>query len=458
MGRRSASPNARVSTSRFGLPRCWVPVFLLWGMLGSGLVPTPLSAQPLVVISCPRPEGITGDLRHPMAAVRYLADDLLEGRLSGTVGERCAAEYIAREFARIGLLPGGMGTGAIGGGYLLPVSLRSAVNQHAPEGVGMNVVGILPGSDPTLREEAIVIGAHHDHLGRGEFFGSLATADDPPGSIHNGADDNASGVGVLLAVAEALAQAPPLARSVLFVTFTGEELGLLGSAAFVEQSPLPPGRIVAMLNMDMVGRLEGRPLIVNGTGTAEEWGAILDAVEGEIGIELLRAPEGFGPSDHTSFYIRDIPVLHLFTNVHAQYHRPDDSWELVDQEGMDRVAEVVLRITEEVANAPSRLTVIPGVGAPSGNVTGGDRAYLGTVPDFAPVEFGVRLSGVTAGSPGALAGLEAGDILVGLGSFVLADLYALTEALERLAPGTEVEAVVLRGGRELRFQVLLGSR
>jgi len=419
--------------------------------VASGLV-FPDGALAQQRITCPAPEGIVGDLSHPFAAVRYLSDDLLGGRLSGTVEERCTAEYVAREFRRIGLLPGGTG-----GGFLQAVSLQSVINPHAPLGQGMNVIGILPGSDPTLRGEAIVVGAHHDHLGSGEAFGSLADPSSLP-AIHNGADDNASGVGAVLALAERLASVTPPARSVIFVTFSGEEFGLLGSSQYVQAPTVPLDRTVAMVNLDMVGRLGDQPLIVNGTGTAEEWGVLLDSLEVAEGLPLARSPDGFGPSDQTSFYARDIPSLHLFTNVHGEYHQPSDDWELVDRVGLERVVAFLEGLVLAVANRPSAITFIAGAGSPPGDVQGGYGAYLGTIPDFAPVEYGVKLSGVSGGSPAEAAGMRAGDVLIRLGDFEVEDLYALTDALRVLAPGTEVEVSFLREGEELRVRLVLGER
>ena len=403
--------------------------------------------------TCPAPASVVGDLDESMAAVRYLADDALEGRLSGTAGEQCAAEYIALEFERIGLAPGGDA-----GGYLQPIDLQSVASAHVPGGTGTNVIGILEGSDPALRDQAIVLGAHHDHLGHGEVFGSLAGPEDGDDDIHNGADDNASGVGALIAVAEALASSPP-ARTVVFVTFSGEEFGLIGSANYARDPTVPLERTVAMLNMDMVGRLGVDPLIVNGTGTAEEWGAILDSVEAEFGVPLARSPDGYGPSDHTSFYAQGLPVLHFFTNVHGEYHRPGDHWDLVDREGLERVVELVESVLRRVADRPERLVYIAGAGTPpEEQTTGGYGAYLGTVPDFAPVDFGVRLSGVSGGSPAEEAGMRGGDVLIGLGGFEIADLYKLTDALRALEPGTEVDAVFLRDGEEVTVQVTLRER
>jgi membrane-associated protease RseP (regulator of RpoE activity) len=213
-----------------------------------------------------------------------------------------------------------------------------------------------------------------------------------------------------------------------------------------------------MLNMDMVGRLEDNPLIVNGTGTAEEWSQILDSFEDHGGIPLARSPDGFGPSDHTSFYARDIPVLHFFTNVHGEYHRPADHWELIDQAGLERVTTLVEGILRIVADQPVPLVHIAGAGTPPEEQTGGYGAYLGTIPDFTPVDFGVLLSGVSGGSPAEEVGLQVGDILIRLGSFEIEDLYVLTEALQILEPGTEVEATFLRDGQEVTVLVTLRER
>ncbi|MBX6366326.1 MAG: M20/M25/M40 family metallo-hydrolase, partial [Gemmatimonadetes bacterium] len=319
---------------------------------------------------------MTKGLVQPKAAIRYLADDRLGGRLAGSADERCAGDYIAAEFRRIGLEPAGDG-----GTYFQSLPLASAVNPHAPPGEGRNVVGLLRGSDPTLAAEAVVIGAHYDHLGHGGF-GSLA-----PGSteVHNGADDNASGVGALLAVAERLAAGVRPARSVVFVAFTGEEEGLLGSAYYAAHPVVPLEKTRAMLNMDMVGRLGTQPLLVNGTGTAVEWAGVVESAAAREGVPIAEKADGYGPSDQTSFYARDVPVLHFFTNVHGDYHKPSDDWEKIDFAGVERVARVVARVAAEVAGRAQALTVVRGVGAPPTQSSGGGYgAYLGTVPDFTP--------------------------------------------------------------------------
>lgn len=410
-----------------------------------------LAAAPAAAQECPPLPG--PEASHPAAAVRYLADDALEGRMAGGPGERCAGEYIAAELARLGLEPAGEN-----GTWFQPVPLASAVNPHAPGGTGRNVVGLLPGADPALREEAVVVGAHYDHLGRGESF---SLAPDARGFVHNGADDNASGVAALLAIARSLAEGPRPARTAVFVAFTGEELGLLGSAAYTANPAVPLADTRAMLNLDMVGRLGAGPLLVYGTGTAEELEALVVAAGAAEGVELLRHPDGYGPSDHTSFYARDVPVLHLFTNVHGDYHRPSDDWEKVDVEGVARVGALGARIVREVAARPAALTLRRGAGTPpaaGGGSRSGYGAYLGTVPDFTPVEHGVRLSGVRTGSPAEQAGLRAGDVIVAMDDDEVADLHAYTAALRARGPGREVRITVLRGGARVTVRAVLGTR
>ena len=397
---------------------------------------------------CPDPRALTRGFVELLATVRYLSDDALEGRLAGSPGEQCAGDYIAARFQQLGLRGAGPD-----GSYFQDVPLASIVNPHASGDSGRNVLAVLDGADPRLRDEYIVIGAHYDHLGRGSM-GSLAP--DSP-AIHNGADDNASGVAALLRAAALLRDRPRPARSVVFMAFTGEELGLLGSAHFTRAPTVPLERVRAMLNLDMVGRLSAGPLIVYGVETAAEWRVVLQAEAQRHGLTLALRGEGYGPSDHTSFYLSDIPVLHFFTNTHADYHRPSDDWQKIDVDGLERVAQLVASVTRSLATPATVLTLRRGAGQPP-RMGGGYGAWLGTVPDFQPVERGVLLSGVTAGSPGDAAGLRRGDILIRLGNHEIKDLDAFTEALRAHKPGDEVEVVVIRDAREVRLRAVLGRR
>lgn len=408
-----------------------------------------LAAPALHAQACPDAAALTRGVPAPLAYVRYLADDALQGRMAGTASERCAGDYIAAQFQRLGLRPAGDS-----GTYFQSLPLASAINPHAPGGTGRNVVALLPGTDPA--GDAVVIGAHYDHLGHGGQF-SMAPGDT---SVHNGADDNASGVAVLIDLARRLSAGPKLRRGIVFVAFTGEEEGLLGSAFYAAHPAVPLDRTRAMLNLDMVGRLGAGPLIVYGVETAEEWTAMVDSAAAAESVTVRGGGDGFGASDQTSFYARDLPVLHFFTNVHADYHRPGDDWEKLDSAGLRHVASIVERVARGVAERPAPLTfrrVAPRPQAAAAQ-TPGYGAYLGTIPDFTPVPDGVKLSGVRAGSPAEQAGIRAGDVLVKLGGMEVHDLQGMTDALRAHKPGDVVQVDVLRDGRRVTLTATLGTR
>ncbi|MFW6200643.1 MAG: M28 family peptidase, partial [Gemmatimonadota bacterium] len=337
-----------------------------------------------------------------------------------------------------------------------------------------NVVGLLPGSDPELRDEWIGLGAHYDHLGLG---GEGSLAPDEYGSIHNGADDNASGTAAIVEAARILRQGPALGRSVLFIGFTGEEKGLWGSSYYVQDPLHPLDRTVAMLNLDMVGRLEEGDLTVLGTGTAEEWESMVSTANSEQSspLPVSYVPDGYGASDHSSFYSQGIPVLHFFTNTHADYHRPSDDFDKVDVPGTQRVAGLVAEVTRDLAGtagsgagrmaaAPAELTVIrddnPHGGGGNGDPGGvqGYGPYLGTVPDMTPSEGGVRLTGVRGGSPAEEAGIREGDVVVEFAGREITDLYSYTYALQAHEPGDTVEIVVERNGERVSLTAILEER
>ena len=332
-----------------------------------------------------------------------------------------------------------------------------------------NVVAMIPGSGSAVGE-VVVLGAHYDHLG---FGGNGSLAPDEQ-AVHNGADDNASGTAALMAAARQIMESEQRpSRSVLFVAFTGEEKGLWGSGQYVKDPLIPLQSTAAMINMDMVGRLRENTLTVYGTGTAEEWPDLLDGVnQGQPEPFVLTSiADGFGPSDHSSFYGEGIPVLMLFTNTHADYHRPEDDWWLINAGGMERIADFAADVAMEVAGSQAAeataLTLVEGAGDPHGGamasdpdapVTPGYGAYMGTIPDMTPQDFGVRITGVREESPAQKAGLQAGDILVELGGKEISDLYAYTYALQAHKPGDEVTVVVLRDGERLSFEAVLGRR
>ncbi len=392
-----------------------------------------------------------------MDDIRYLSDDRLGGRMTGSAGADTAAAYLARRFEAVGLQP------AAGGWFQsFTVAKEAPVAQHAHVGGlrAKNVIGLLPGRDPVLRNETVIVGAHYDHLGLGGF-GSLD--DDSTGVVHNGADDNASGTAMLIRIAERLSREPP-ARTVLFIGFSGEELGLLGSAHYVKQPIYPLGGTIAMINLDMVGRLRDNRLIVYGIRTAKEFPALIDSLNWHSGFDLKSQGDGYGPSDQSSFYAAGTPVLHVFTDLHEDYHRTTDDWEKINAEGFERVTNFTLGVVTALANRPTRLTRMeappppPHSPGPSTSASPGYGAYLGTIPDMTDNPGGVRLIGVRAGSPAEKAGLRGDDIITRIGAMEVPDLQAMTDALRSHKPGDAVDIVIRRGEQVTTLKATLGTR
>jgi hypothetical protein len=393
------------------------------------------------------------DARALKVDIQFLASDALEGRGTGTPGNDSAAAYIARRFAALKLLP--LATDFEQTFVAHPLAAHGS---RPPALRTQNVVAMLPGRDSTLRGEFVVIGAHFDHLGR-----STEGALDPDRKnvVRHGADDNASGTAAVLELAR-LFVSKPTRRSLVFVTFSGEELGLLGSQYFVENSPLPLDSAVAMINFDMVGRLRDDKLIVYGVATATEFPALVDSANGGDGLRLriTALGDGYGPSDHSSFYARNIPVLHFFTDLHEDYHRAGDVASKVNTAGEARVVNVAERLIREIADRPERLTLVRSSAPPqvAGSRQGSD-VYLGSIPDMSDAGGqGLRLTGVRTGSPADLAGLVAGDIVIEFGGHAVKDLYEFSDALYSHRPGDTVSVTVLRNGAKKQFTVTLGKR
>ncbi|HXY77169.1 MAG TPA: M28 family peptidase [Candidatus Acidoferrales bacterium] len=317
-----------------------------------------------------------------------------------------------------------------------------------------NVLAYLPGKT----DEYVIIGAHYDHLGRGNFD-SLAPSQ--IGQIHPGADDNASGTAGVLELARLLApERGQLRRGILFASFAGEELGLLGSGAWVKDPTRPLDKAVAMLNMDMIGRIKDQKVYIGGVGTGSTLKAVVEQASEKSGFKIEYSPGGYSSSDHTSFVAKKIPVLFFFSGLHSDYHKPSDTWEKIDSVSAARLLDVVGKTGEELADAeepPAFIVVAEDrpAGGPGGSGYG---PYFGSIPDFGQVENGVKFSDVRPGSPAAKAGLKAGDILVQFGDKPIKNLYDFTDALRRSKVGDVVEVKVLRDGQPVTASVKLEQR
>jgi aminopeptidase YwaD len=360
------------------------------------------------------------------------------------------------------------------------------VRKNAP---AANVVGVLEGSDPKLKDEVIVVGAHYDHLGRGGE-GSLAPRE---GDIHHGADDNASGTAGLLELARVFSQERArMRRTVLFIAFGGEEEGLVGSSFYVQHPLLPLGQTVAMLNMDMIGRLREGALSVGGVGTSDVWRDMVARANGTVSLKLVAgaqgggggatpvvngadgraiatatpverfqlrlSEDGYGPSDHSSFYSKRVPVLFFFTGSHEDYHRPTDTADRINYDGETRVLEFVREIVYDLQDAEKRpaYSVAKSEG-PSRST--GFRVYLGTMPSYTDsATDGLKLDGVREGSPAQAAGLSAGDVIVKMAGRDVRNVYDYTQALSEMKAGQEYEVELTRGGRRLTLKIVPTAR
>jgi aminopeptidase YwaD len=346
-----------------------------------------------------------------------------------------------------------------------------------------NVVGVLEGSDPVLKNETIILGAHYDHLGRGGE-GSLAPG---VGEIHHGADDNASGTAGLIELAR-IFSAQKLKRTLVFIAFGGEEEGLLGSNYYVNHPLLPLDKTVAMINMDMIGRMRDRKLMIGGVGTATEWREIIRQANSSQSLkvaanapapagmpivvsangrpiitsdpsgafDLSLSDDGYGPSDHSSFYMKHIPVLFFFTGTHNDYHKPSDTFDKINYNDEARILSMVARIVRDVDAADKRLTYTATKSEPPRG--GGFRVYLGTIPNYADTTDGLLLDGVRDDSPAAKAGLKAGDRIVKIGNRDIKNVYDYTYALGEMKAGQEYVFEVVRGTERLTLKIIPAAR
>lgn len=376
-------------------------------------------------------------------SVYTLAADDMMGRETGTEGEIKASQYIMSEFVQIGV----QAFPSLGG-YLQPFVFTANPHFDPEHGhpigksIGHNVVGYLENG----KDEWIVVGAHYDHIGMGGPY----SREPDMHAVHNGADDNASGVAAMLALARQL-RSRPLDYNVLLIAFSGEEFGLWGSKHFIENLPIASSSIRYMLNFDMVGRMsDAKELVVHGTGTSPIWPESLRESNETVGLKLVMKESGSGPSDHAAFYQNDIPVLFFFTGQNEDYHKPSDDADKINYPGIHAISELARNLvfeTQEYKDIAFTKTKDPDTKRMNFNVT------LGVVPDYVYQGKGMRIDGVKENRPAAKAGLIKGDIIIQIGDHPIGDIYKYMEVLGKYNEGDQTTITVLREEEEKVFDL-----
>lgn len=376
--------------------------------------------------------------------VSWLADEERGGRLAGTIDEAEAANYISDQFLQYGLLPAGDRDT-----YIQQFTLDGPMVQsmELEDRVSRNVVGVIEGEE--FPDRYIVIGAHYDGQGMG---GVISMNMDAEPALHYSADDNASGTAGLFYLAKEFAEERPQS-SILMVAFSGEELGLIGSQYFVDEMEITPDSVLAMINLDMIGRLNDNELNIFGTGTSSQWESILSEVERDS-LEITTSAGGMGASDHSSFYQADIPVLHYFTGTHDQYHRETDTADLINYSGMIRVLEHVEGVARRLDSmSPSEMDFVESTDQRS--ITRmRDGVTLGVMPDYTYSDGGFRIDEVRPDGPAAEAGLEDGDIIIGMDGEEIGDIYDYMEVLNNIESGDTISVLIFRDEEEMELEVI----
>lgn len=376
--------------------------------------------------------------------IEYLASDKLEGRGTGTEGGIKTAQYLVKQFQKIGLKPyGDAGT------FLQEFPAKKGLPPNISYVQATNVVGFLDnGSDKT-----IVIGAHYDHLGKGDQGSSLEA--NSVGSIHNGADDNASGTAGLIELATYYAKNKIKEKhNFLFVGFSGEELGLIGSKYYADNATIDLKSVNCMINMDMIGRYrDDKGLTIGGWGTSSFWGKEIPQLAQNQSVKYNVDSAGIGPSDHTSFYLKNLPVLFFFTGAHQEYHKPSDDANLINYEGEMKVLTLAESIIAKIDEAP-KLDFIQVANNPhAGNARSSFKVTMGIIPDYAYDKGGIRIDGVTKGRPAEIAGIQTGDVIMKLGENSTADMQLYMKALGKFEKGQTIDAEVNRGTEKMILKI-----
>ncbi|MCL5991761.1 MAG: M28 family peptidase [Bacteroidetes bacterium] len=342
--------------------------------------------------------------------------------------------------------------------FVLPkVSVSITVNISEDTIQINNILGVVKGNDPNLADEYLIVGAHYDHIGWGEVnsFYKGKTA-----QIHNGADDNASGVSALLELAS-IFKNKPLRRNLLLISFNAEETGLQGSAYYVKNPVVPLDKTDFMLNMDMIGRMKDNRLNLMGTGSSERFSNIADSLALVDSVKIIKVNEAYGPSDHASFYSKNIPVMMMFTDLHLDYHRPTDDIEKINFDGLARLtlfAEHLLRAVDSYDTKPVYQEIKTADTSSVQKERGYGKVWFGVVPDFEENPKGLKITGTAGGSPAQKAGLLNGDIITKFGEKTVKNLYDLTYCLKEYNVGDVVDIFIIRGDKEMKLKCTLESR
>jgi hypothetical protein len=381
------------------------------------------------------------DTKNIQNHIKMLADDALEGRATGSKGELGAANYIAATFKKNSLIPKG------DGGFVQKFPFKHGMHGEGVADTAMNVVGYIDNHASTT----IIIGAHYDHLGTDGQNSSLDA--NPKQKIHNGADDNASGVAGVLELARYFSTNNKKERNnFLFVAFSGEELGLLGSKYLADHSPIDLSAVNFMINMDMIGRLDPqtKTVIIHGTGTSPVWEPLLKKLESNE-LKIKTDSSGVGPSDHTSFYLKNLPVLHFFTGAHSDYHKPSDDWDKINLHGEALVLRLIANIIEHLDSEP-KLAFLK----TKSNIQTSRSSFkvtLGIMPSYTATEEGLKVDGVTEGRPGHKAGIQSGDVIVKMGEYEIKNIQHYMDALGKFERGQNIPIKVKRNNKEVELSV-----
>jgi hypothetical protein len=374
-----------------------------------------------------------------LSHIKILSSDSLKGRGTGKEGEKMAAAYIQSQFKKLKLKPKGDNKT-----YLQSFTFKSGAHGEGEAGTAKNVVGYLDNKAATT----IIIGAHYDHLGSGDQGGSLDA--NPQDKIHNGADDNASGVAGVIELARYLSTNKVKEKNnFLFLCFSGEELGLYGSKYFTEHSTID---LSSVNYMDMIGRLDhqSKNLLVHGTGTSPTWEPLLKKLANDQ-VNIKTDSSGIGPSDHTSFYLKNIPVLHFFTGSHSDYHKPSDDWEKINSAGEATVLNLIAQIITSTNDQP-RLAFLQTKAKPMSSRSS-FKVTMGIMPSYTSDGEGVKVDGVTEGKPGQKAGIQTGDVILQMGDIVIKDIQKYMEALGKFEKGQTIPVKLKRGSEEVTVSV-----